>query len=148
MEYTSSISLFCRRSQSVVLAVDHRRKIATRCIVISREEPRGEGRGGRGVILIRNLKEKLERKRSIQAHVSYLGVSVVPVQLIAEDVLGAMSGLAPLERYFGLPDVDRRQHFRLARYPLLRLDLHRQTEWPGTDARERLHPYRVDRVRR
>lgn len=77
---------------------------------------------------------------------AYLRVSVIPVQLIAENILSAMSGFAPLERYFGLPDLDRRKHFGLTRYPLLCFDLHWHTERSRTDARECLDSYGIDSV--
>lgn len=54
-----------------------------------------------------------------------------------------MNRFIPLEGYRGLPDIYRGQHLRLARYPLLRLNLDRCAQWTGTDAGQRLHSYRV-----
>lgn len=59
-----------------------------------------------------------------------------------------MSGLRPSERYFTLANVAGRQRLGLAGHTLLRLYLHRRAQRTRANARQRLHAYRVDRVRR
>lgn len=78
----------------------------------------------------------------------YQGVGVVPVELVAEYVLGAVGGLVPLEGDLGLADLHGGQHLRLAGHALLRLDLHGIAEGPRADARQGLHADRVDDVGR
>ena len=77
---------------------------------------------------------------------THLSVRIVPIQFIAENIFRAMNRFIPLEGYRGLPDIYRGQHLRLARHPLLRLNLDRCAQWTGTDACQRLHSNRVYRV--
>lgn len=77
---------------------------------------------------------------------THLSVSIVPIQFIAENIFRAMNRFIPLEGYRGLPDIYRGQHLRLARYPLLRLNLDGCAQWAGAYARQRLHSNRVYRV--
>lgn len=75
------------------------------------------------------------------------GISIVPVQLIVDDVLPGVSRFAPLQCYGRLSYVRGAQVARLAGNSLLGLDVDGWTERAGPDRGESLHADGVDGVR-
>ena len=74
-------------------------------------------------------------------------VGVIPVQLIADDVLPAVIRLLPSELDVGAAHITGHQTAGLAGDSLLGLHLDRGWEWPRPNAGVRLHPDGVDGVR-
>ena len=74
-------------------------------------------------------------------------VGVVPVELVADDVLPAVVGLLPPELDVGAAHLHRQEAAGLAGHALLGLHLYRGGEGAGTYAGVGLHPDGVDGVR-
>ena len=84
-----------------------------------------------------------------ESEVSYRGgVGVVPVELVAHDVLPAVVRLLPAELDVGAAHLHRQEAAGLAGHALLGLDLDRGGEGPGADGGVGLHPDGVDGVGR